>query len=160
MKKFGLAMTAMLLAVSMTACASNPSDSGEQKLRIGIIPVSYTHLDVYKRQVNGFDTHENLLRTNPIYREIYEAQTQNGGDFEDVYKRQGKVPKASFGGRMIPRYLLHYDFVLIRDFLDLFFLSLPRIDSLVRNNYAAFAYGPKHLTQLGFEEHRRRLLEP
>ena len=34
MKKFGLAMTAMLLAVSMTACASNPSDSGEQKLQI------------------------------------------------------------------------------------------------------------------------------
>lgn len=30
-------------------------------------------------RVNGFDTHENLLRTNPIYREIYEAQTQNGG---------------------------------------------------------------------------------
>ena len=26
-------------------------------------------------RVNGFDTHENLLRTNPIYREIYEAQT-------------------------------------------------------------------------------------
>ena len=27
-------------------------------------------------------THENLLQTNPIYREIYEAQTQNGGDFD------------------------------------------------------------------------------
>ena len=75
-------------------------------------------------------------------------------------EREGKVPKASFGGRMIPRYLLHYDFVLIRDFLDLFFLNLPRIDSLVRNNYAAFAYGPRHLTQLGFEEHRRKLLKP
>ena len=33
-------------------------------------------------RVNGFDTHENLLRANPIYREIYEAQTQNGGDFD------------------------------------------------------------------------------
>ncbi len=82
------------------------------------------------------------------------------GNKEEYMEREGKVPKASFGGRMIPRYLLHYDFILIRDFLDLFFLSLPRIDSLVRNNYAAFAYGPKHLTQLGFEEHRRRLLEP
>ncbi|MEI3580550.1 MAG: ABC transporter ATP-binding protein [Acutalibacteraceae bacterium] len=30
-------------------------------------------------RVNGFDTHENLLRTNPIYREIYEAQTQAAG---------------------------------------------------------------------------------
>ncbi len=32
--------------------------------------------------VNGFDTHENLLKTNSIYREIYEAQTQGGGDFD------------------------------------------------------------------------------
>ena len=35
----------------------------------------------------------------------------------EYMEREGKVPKASFGGRMIPRYLLHYDFVLIRDFL-------------------------------------------
>ena len=33
-------------------------------------------------RVNGFDTHEALLNTNPIYREIYEAQTQGGGDFD------------------------------------------------------------------------------
>ena len=33
-------------------------------------------------KVNGFDTHENLLKTNQIYREIYEAQTQGGGDFD------------------------------------------------------------------------------
>ena len=32
--------------------------------------------------VNGFDTHKNLLKTNQIYREIYEAQTQGGGDFD------------------------------------------------------------------------------
>ncbi len=33
-------------------------------------------------RVNGFDTHENLLRDNQIYREIYQAQTQAGGDFD------------------------------------------------------------------------------
>ena len=33
-------------------------------------------------RVNGFDTHANLLKTNQIYREIYEAQTQGGGDFD------------------------------------------------------------------------------
>lgn len=33
-------------------------------------------------QINGFDTHENLLKTNAIYRDIYEAQTQGGGDFD------------------------------------------------------------------------------
>lgn len=33
-------------------------------------------------RINGFDTHENLLKTNKIYQEIYEAQTQGGGDFD------------------------------------------------------------------------------
>ena len=33
-------------------------------------------------RISGFDTHENLLKTNRIYREIYEAQTQGGGDFD------------------------------------------------------------------------------
>lgn len=33
-------------------------------------------------RVSGFDTHENLLKTNTIYQEIYEAQTKGGGDFD------------------------------------------------------------------------------
>ena len=33
-------------------------------------------------RINGFDTHENLLQTNEIYRDIYEPQTQGGGDFD------------------------------------------------------------------------------
>lgn len=33
-------------------------------------------------KINGFDSHENLLETNQIYREIYEVQTQGGGDFD------------------------------------------------------------------------------
>ena len=33
-------------------------------------------------RINGFDTHENLLKTNKIYSEIYEAQTRGGGDFD------------------------------------------------------------------------------
>ena len=33
-------------------------------------------------RVNGFDTHENLLKTNAIYREIYESQAGSGGDFD------------------------------------------------------------------------------
>ena len=35
-------------------------------------------------RVNGFDTHKNLLKNNQIYREIYEAQTQGGGDFDET----------------------------------------------------------------------------
>lgn len=33
-------------------------------------------------QVSGFDTHDNLLQSNEIYREIYDAQIKGGGDFD------------------------------------------------------------------------------
>lgn len=33
--------------------------------------------------VSGFDTHENLIQSNQIYREIYESQTKGGGDFDE-----------------------------------------------------------------------------
>lgn len=33
--------------------------------------------------VNGFGTHEELLATNEIYREVYESQTKGGGDFDE-----------------------------------------------------------------------------
>lgn len=34
-------------------------------------------------RVQGFDTHERLLETNEIYRDIYESQTKGGGDFDE-----------------------------------------------------------------------------
>lgn len=34
-------------------------------------------------RVNGFGTHEELLKTNAIYREVYESQTKGGGDFDE-----------------------------------------------------------------------------
>lgn len=33
--------------------------------------------------VDGFGTHEELLRENAIYREVYESQTNGGGDFDE-----------------------------------------------------------------------------
>ena len=33
-------------------------------------------------RINGFDSHENLLKTNAIYQEIYESQVKGGGDFD------------------------------------------------------------------------------
>lgn len=33
-------------------------------------------------KISGFDTHENLLKTNAIYKEIEEAQNKVGGDFD------------------------------------------------------------------------------
>lgn len=34
-------------------------------------------------RVNGFGTHEELLASNEIYREVYESQTKGGGDFDE-----------------------------------------------------------------------------
>ena len=34
-------------------------------------------------RINAFDTHENLLANNEIYREIYESQIKGGGDFDN-----------------------------------------------------------------------------
>lgn len=34
-------------------------------------------------RISGFDNHENLLKTNAIYQEIYEAQMEGGGDFDE-----------------------------------------------------------------------------
>ena len=36
--------------------------------------------------LTGFDTHERLLETNPLYREIYDLQTQAQGDFDAQQK--------------------------------------------------------------------------
>ncbi len=33
-------------------------------------------------RIDGFDTHENLLKTNAIYQEIYDSQVKGGGDFD------------------------------------------------------------------------------
>ena len=33
-------------------------------------------------RISGFDTHEHLLQTNAIYREIYDSQVKGGGDFD------------------------------------------------------------------------------
>ena len=33
-------------------------------------------------RIDGFDTHENLLKSNAIYQEIYESQVKGGGDFD------------------------------------------------------------------------------
>ena len=34
-------------------------------------------------KINGFGTHEELLASNEIYREVYESQTGGGGDFDE-----------------------------------------------------------------------------
>jgi ATP-binding cassette subfamily B protein len=33
-------------------------------------------------RIDGFGTHEELLETNEIYREVYQSQQKGGGDFD------------------------------------------------------------------------------
>ncbi|MBQ0001517.1 MAG: ABC transporter ATP-binding protein [Clostridiales bacterium] len=37
-------------------------------------------------EIDGFDTHENLLANNAIYQEVYDAQIKGGGDFDEKGK--------------------------------------------------------------------------
>ena len=51
-----------------------------------------------KGRVSGFDTHDNLLRQNAIYHEIYTLQNEDGGDFDEPQKnrrqkKQSQKPK-------------------------------------------------------------------
>ena len=41
-------------------------------------------------KVSGYDTHDNLLRSNAIYREIYTIQNEDGGDFDEPRKNRRK----------------------------------------------------------------------
>jgi len=50
--------------------------------RISSIQEADRILVLEEGRVSGFDTHENLLKNNGVYREIYDAQTQSGGDFD------------------------------------------------------------------------------
>ena len=33
-------------------------------------------------RINGVGTHEELLKSNEIYKDVYESQTGGGGDFD------------------------------------------------------------------------------
>ena len=39
-------------------------------------------------QIDGFDTHENLLKNNKIYKEVYDSQMQGGGDFDENSRKE------------------------------------------------------------------------
>ena len=41
-------------------------------------------LVIEEGSINGYGTHDQLVRSNEIYREIYESQSRGGGDFDQV----------------------------------------------------------------------------
>lgn len=60
---------------------------GTTKIIIAQRVLSMEHTDrivvMDNGRVVGFDTHENLLKSNAIYQEIYRLQTQDTGDFDE-----------------------------------------------------------------------------
>ncbi len=61
---------------------------GTTKLIISQRISSIEHADrvlvLYRGKVDGFDTPENLLKTNELYQEIYNTQIKGGGDFDQA----------------------------------------------------------------------------
>ena len=53
-------------------------------------------------EVVGFDTHDNLVARNDIYREIYETQTKGGGDF-DAPDRDERSEAVTDGAMLPPQ---------------------------------------------------------
>ena len=51
----------------------------------------FTHME--SLPIRYFDTHENLLKTNTIYQEIYETQTKGGGDFDQPTQKEQDTRK-------------------------------------------------------------------
>ena len=49
--------------------------------RIAMLRAMTTYL-LENGQINGLGTHAELLATNAIYQEVYNSQTQGGGDFD------------------------------------------------------------------------------
>ncbi len=60
---------------------------GTTKLIIAQRVSSVEHADriivMHEGEIDGFGTHEELLATNEIYRDVYESQTGGGGDFDE-----------------------------------------------------------------------------
>ncbi len=71
---------------------------GTTKLIIAQRISSVQHADriivLEEGRVNGFGTHEELLAHNDIYREVYESQTEGGGDFDEHNDRHPHAASA------------------------------------------------------------------
>lgn len=57
--------------------------------RISSVQESDRILVLDEGRISGFDTHENLLEQNEIYKEIYDTQIKGGGDFDQPSGSKG-----------------------------------------------------------------------
>lgn len=46
-------------------------------------------------RMNGYGTHEELMETNEIYKEIYESQNKGVGDFDQCPEEAGQTREGS-----------------------------------------------------------------
>ncbi len=53
-------------------------------------------------EINGFGTHEELLRTNAIYQDVYNSQIKGGGDFDE--NKGGDAAEISTRTREVTHY--------------------------------------------------------
>lgn len=54
-------------------------------------------------EINGIGTHDELLASNAIYREVYESQTQGGGDFDENKVVRGDLMSGKQPERIIEK---------------------------------------------------------
>ena len=68
---------------------------GTTKLIIAQRISSVEHADriivMHEGEIDGFGTHEQLLASNEIYRDVYESQTKGSGDFDESSDAKGGV---------------------------------------------------------------------
>ena len=68
---------------------------GTTKLSIAQRISSVEHADriivMHEGEIDGFGTHEQLLASNEIYRDVYESQTKGSGDFDESSDAKGGV---------------------------------------------------------------------
>ena len=66
---------------------------GTTKLIIAQRVSSVEHADriivMHEGEIDGFGTHEELMASNEIYRDVYESQTQGSGDFDENSDAKG-----------------------------------------------------------------------
>ena len=72
----------------------------ELELRAGLTCADNEHADrvivMDNGRISGFDTPENLLKNNEIYREVHETQMEGGGDFDIEDARKEEEAGAGF----------------------------------------------------------------
>ena len=53
---------------------------------------------MHEGEIDGFGTHEELMASNEIYRDVYESQTHGSGDFDENADNNSNINADAKGG--------------------------------------------------------------